>query len=187
MPQPSYTRGRQDKPLLTQTIGQAFDATVARHGEREALVVRHQHLRYSWRELAAEVDVHARALMALGVEVGERVGNWAPNCAQWCILQLATAKVGAILVNINPAYRVGELEYVLRQSGCRWLVCADAFKSSDYQAMVQELVPELASHALGELASERLPDLRGVISLAAEPPAGFLPWAALAGRAGRLR
>ncbi|WP_248920636.1 AMP-binding protein [Pseudomonas entomophila] len=186
MPQPSYTRGRQDHPLLTLTIGQAFDATVARHGEREALVVRHQGLRYSWRELAAEVDVQARALMALGVEVGERVGIWAPNCAQWCILQLATAKVGAILVNINPAYRVGELEYVLRQSGCRWLVCADAFKTSDYHAMVQELVPELATHALGELASERLPDLRGVISLAAEPPSGFLPWAALAGRAGAV-
>ncbi|QWA30304.1 AMP-binding protein [Pseudomonas sp. RC3H12] len=186
MPQPSYTRGRQDHPLLTLTIGQAFDATVARHGEREALVVRHQGLRYSWRALAAEVDVQAQALMALGVEVGERVGIWAPNCAQWCILQLATAKVGAILVNINPAYRVGELEYVLRQSGCRWLVCADAFKTSDYHAMVQELVPELATHALGELASERLPDLRGVISLAAEPPSGFLPWAALAGRAGAV-
>ena len=186
MPQPSYTRGGQDHPLLTLTIGQAFDATVARHGEREALVVRHQGLRYSWRELAAEVDVQAQALMALGVEVGERVGIWAPNCAQWCILQLATAKVGAILVNINPAYRVGELEYVLRQSGCRWLVCADAFKTSDYHAMVQELVPELATHALGELASERLPDLRGVISLAAEPPSGFLPWAALAGRAGAV-
>ncbi|MDH1655211.1 AMP-binding protein [Pseudomonas mosselii] len=186
MPQPSYTRGRQDKPLLTLTIGQAFDATVALHGEREALVVRHQGLRYSWRELAAEVDVHARALMALGVEVGERVGIWAPNCAQWCILQLATAKVGGILVNINPAYRVGELEYVLRQSGCRWLVCADAFKTSDYHAMVQALVPELALHAVGELASERLPDLRGVISLAAEPPMGFLPWTALAGRAGQV-
>ncbi|MDC0690399.1 AMP-binding protein [Mitsuaria sp. RG] len=186
MPQPSYTRGRQDKPLLTLTIGQVFDATVALHGEREALVVRHQGVRYSWRELAAEVDVHARALMALGVEVGERVGIWAPNCAQWCILQLATAKVGAILVNINPAYRVGELEYVLRQSGCRWLACADAFKTSDYHAMVQELVPELAVHAVGELASERLPDLRGVISLAAEPPAGFLPWTALAGRAGQV-
>ncbi|BDU09766.1 AMP-binding protein [Pseudomonas sp. RtIB026] len=186
MPQPSYTRGRQDKPLLTLTIGQAFDATVALHGEREALVVRHQGVRYSWRELAAEVDVHARALMALGVEVGERVGIWAPNCAQWCILQLATAKVGAILVNINPAYRVGELEYVLRQSGCRWLACADAFKTSDYHAMVQELVPELAVHAVGELASERLPDLRGVISLAVEPPTGFLPWTALAGRAGQV-
>ena len=186
MPQPSYTRGRQDKPLLTLTIGQAFDATVALHGEREALVVRHQGVRYSWRELAAEVDVHARALMALGVEVGERVGIWAPNCAQWCILQLASAKVGAILVNINPAYRVGELEYVLRQSGCRWLVCADAFKSSNYHAMVQALVPELALHAVGELASERLPDLRGVISLAAEPPMGFVPWTALAGRAGQV-
>ncbi|MBI6895410.1 AMP-binding protein [Pseudomonas putida] len=186
MPQPSYTRGRQDKPLLTLTIGQAFDATVALHGEREALVVRHQGVRYSWRDLAAEVDVHARALMALGVEGGERVGIWAPNCAQWCILQLATAKVGAILVNINPAYRVGELEYVLRQSGCRWLVCADAFKTSDYHAMVQELVPELTLHAVGELASERLPDLRGVISLAVEPPTGFLPWTALAGRAGQV-
>ncbi|MDF9619590.1 AMP-binding protein [Pseudomonas entomophila] len=186
MPQPSYTRGRQDQPLLTLTIGQAFDATVARHGEREALVVRHQGLRYSWRELAVEVDVHARALMALGVEVGERVGIWAPNCAQWCILQLATAKVGAILVNINPAYRVGELEYVLRQSGCRWLVCADAFKTSDYHAMVQELVPELGGAAVGERVSERLPDLRGVISLAAEPPTGFLPWTALAGRAGEV-
>lgn len=186
MPQPSYTRGRQDHPLLTLTIGQAFDATVARHAEREALVVRHQGLRYTWRGLAAEVERHARALLALGVAVGERVGIWAPNCAQWCILQLATAKVGAILVNINPAYRVGELEYVLRQSGCRWLVCADAFKTSDYHAMVQALVPELASHCLGELASERLPDLRGVISLASAPPPGFLPWAALAGRGGAV-
>ena len=186
MSQPSYTRGRQDRPLLTQTIGQAFDATVARCADGEAVVARHQGLRYSWRQLAEQVDVHARALMALGVNTGDRVGIWSPNCAQWCILQLATAKVGAILVNINPAYRVGELEYVLRQSGCRWLACADAFKTSDYHAMVQELVPELAVHAVGELASERLPDLRGVISLAAEPPAGFLPWTALAGRAGQV-
>ncbi|WP_426811266.1 AMP-binding protein [Pseudomonas sp. WOUb67] len=185
MSQPSYTRGRQDQALLTQTIGQAFDATVARCADGEALVSRHQGLRYSWRQLAEQVEVHARALMALGVNTGERVGIWSPNCAQWCILQLASAKVGAILVNINPAYRVGELGYVLRQSGCRWLVCADAFKTSDYHAMVQELVPELASAAPGELASERLPELRGVISLAANPPAGFLPWRALAERAGQ--
>jgi fatty-acyl-CoA synthase len=171
--------------LLTQTIGQAFDATVARCADGEALVARHQGLRYSWRQLAEQVDVHARALMALGVNTGDRVGIWSPNCAQWCILQLASAKVGAILVNINPAYRVGELEYVLRQSGCRWLVCADAFKTSDYHAMVQGLVPELASVAPGELASERLPELRGVISLAAQPPQGFLPWQALAERAGQ--
>jgi fatty-acyl-CoA synthase len=185
MSQPSYTRGRQDQPLLTQTIGQAFDATVARCADGEALVVRHQGLRYSWRQLAEQVDLHARALMALGVNTGDRVGIWSPNCAQWCILQLASAKVGAILVNINPAYRVGELEYVLRQSGCRWLVCADAFKTSDYHAMVQELAPELAHAAPGELACERLPGLRGVISLAAQPPAGFLPWHTLAERAGQ--
>ncbi|WP_423770831.1 AMP-binding protein [Pseudomonas sp. NLJ1] len=185
MSQPSYTRGRQDQALLTQTIGQAFDATVARYADGEALVSRHQGLRYSWRQLAEQVEVHARALMALGVNTGDRVGIWSPNCAQWCILQLASAKVGAILVNINPAYRVGELEYVLRQSGCRWLVCADAFKTSDYHAMVQELAPELASATPGEMASERLPDLRGVVSLAANPPAGFLPWQALAERAGQ--
>ena len=185
MSQPSYTRGRQDQALLTQTIGQAFDATVARCADAEALVSRHQGLRYSWRELAEQVEVHARALMALGVNTGERVGIWSPNCAQWCILQLASAKVGAILVNINPAYRVGELEYVLRQSGCRWLVCADAFKTSDYHAMVQELVPELACASPGKLVSERLPDLRGVISLAANPPAGFLRWHALAEKAGQ--
>ncbi|HHJ1299545.1 AMP-binding protein [Pseudomonas sp. P1B16] len=185
MSQPSYTCGRQDRPLLTLTIGQAFDATVARYPDREALVVRHQGLRYTWGQLAEQVDVHARALMALGVGTADRVGIWAPNCAQWCILQLASAKVGAILVNINPAYRVGELEYVLRQSGCRWLVCADTFKTSDYHAMVQELVPELAAAAPGELASERLPDLHGVISLACNPPQGFLPWPALAERAGQ--
>ncbi|RFQ04318.1 AMP-binding protein [Pseudomonas putida] len=183
MSQPSYTRGRQDQALLTQTIGQAFDATVARCADGEALVSRHQGLRYSWRQLAEQVEMHARALMALGVNTGDRVGIWSPNCAQWCILQLASAKVGAILVNINPAYRVGELEYVLRQSGCRWLVCADTFKTSDYHAMVQELAPELARATPGEMASERLPDLRGVVSLAANPPAGFLPWQALAERA----
>jgi fatty-acyl-CoA synthase len=185
MSQPSYTRGRQDRPLLTQTIGQAFDATVARCCDSEALVSRHQGLRYSWRQLAEQVEIHARALIALGVNTGDCVGIWSPNCAQWCILQLASAKVGAILVNINPAYRVGELEYVLRQSGCRWLVCAEAFKTSDYHAMLQELVPELASARPGELASECLPQLRGVISLAANPPAGFLPWHALAERAGQ--
>ncbi|QNG10198.1 AMP-binding protein [Pseudomonas putida] len=185
MSQPSYTRGRQDRPLLTQTIGQAFDATVARCCDSEALVSRHQGLRYSWRQLAEQVEIYARALIALGVNTGDRVGIWSPNCAQWCILQLASAKVGAILVNINPAYRVGELEYVLRQSGCRWLVCAEAFKTSDYHAMVQALIPELTSARPGELASECLPQLRGVISLAANPPAGFLPWHALAERAGQ--
>ncbi len=124
MNQISYTRGPQDKPLLAMTIGEAFDATVSRHARREALVVRHQNLRYSWAELAELVDDCARGLLALGLLPGDRVGIWAPNCAEWCITQFATAKVGAILVNINPAYRLNELEYALKQSGCRWLVCA---------------------------------------------------------------
>ena len=185
MNQPSHTRGHQDVPLLTTTLGQAFDATVARHADGEALVVRYQGLRYTWRQLAEQVDIQARALMALGVGLGDRVGIWSPNCAEWCILQIASAKVGAILVTINPAYRVAELEYVLRQSGCRWLVCAGTFKTSDYHAMVQALVPQTSHMEPGEWASERLPELRGAISLAHEPPSGFLPWRALADRVGQ--
>ncbi|SDI15406.1 AMP-binding protein [Pseudomonas panipatensis] len=172
----SYTRGRQDKPLLAMTIGAAFDATVARFAERDALIVRHQGLRYSWAGLAAEVDAIARAMLALGLRQGDRLGIWAPNCAQWCITQFASAKVGAVLVNINPAYRANELEYALKQSGCRWLICADAFKTSDYHGMLSELLPELSECRPGELSSARLPELRGVISLAERAPAGFLRW-----------
>ena len=183
MPQPSYTQGNQDKPLLTQCIGDAFDATVARFPEREALVVHHQALRYTWRQLADAVDQHARALMALGVQPGDRLGIWAPNCAEWCITQFASAKVGAILVNINPAYRSSELDYALGQSGCRWVICADAFKTSDYHAMLQGLLPGLASSQPGALICERFPELRGVVSLALSPPPGFLAWHALQARA----
>lgn len=178
-PQRSYTRGSQDKSLFALTIGQQFNATVAQYPDGEALVVRHQQLRYSWRQLADTVDEHARALLALGLQAGDRLGIWAPNCAQWCITQVATAKIGVILVNINPAYRSAELEYVLKQSGCQWLVCAGAFKSSDYHGMLQGLLPQLAGHATGQMRSERLPDLRGVISLDAQPPQGFLPWSQL--------
>ncbi|AKK01252.1 AMP-binding protein [Pseudomonas chlororaphis] len=176
----SYTRGSEAKALLLQTIGEAFDHTVARYPEGEALVVRHQSLRYTWQQLAEAVDVHARALLALGLKSGDRLGVWAPNCAQWCISQFASAKIGVILVNINPAYRVSELEYVLKQSGCQWLVCAGSFKTSDYHAMLQALAPELAEQSIGQLHSERLPDLRGVISLDPQPPSGFLPWSQLA-------
>ena len=180
MIQPSYSRGRQDKALLAQTIGQAFDETVAKCPLGEALVVRHQQLRYSWAQLGEAVDLHARALMALGLRAGDRLGVWAPNCAQWCITQFASAKLGVILVNINPAYRTSELEYVLKQSGCQWLICAGAFKTSNYHAMLATLVPELCDYPAGQLRSESLPELRGVISLDEQPPAGFLPWSALA-------
>jgi len=183
MTQPSYSQGDQGKALLTQCIGDAFDTTVARFPEREALVVRHQALRYTWRQLADAVDQHARALMALGVQPGDRLGIWAPNCAEWCITQFASAKVGAILVNINPAYRASELDYVLGQSGCRWVICADAFKTSDYHAMLLGLIPGLAKGHPGALICERFPELRGVVSLAVTPPAGFLPWHDLQTRA----
>ncbi|MFK5734026.1 AMP-binding protein [Pseudomonas urmiensis] len=183
MTQPSYTQGQQDKPLLSQCIGDAFDSTVARFPEREALVVRHQGLRYTWRQLAAAVDQHARALIALGVQVGDRLGIWAPNCAEWCITQFASAKVGAILVNINPAYRSSELDYALSQSGCRWVICADSFKTSDYHAMLVSLVPGLGKGLPGELSCERLPELRGVVSLAAHPPGGFIAWPDLQAKA----
>ena len=177
---PSYSQGAQDKPLLAMTIGQAFDQTVARYSEGEALVVRHQQQRYTWAQLARAVDVHARALLALGLQVGDRLGVWAPNGAEWFISQFASARIGVILVNINPAYRLSELEYVLKQSGCQWLVCAGAFKTSNYHAMLQELIPELAEQSIGALDCPRFAELRGVISLAPEPPAGFLPWSQLA-------
>ncbi|MFO2462930.1 AMP-binding protein [Pseudomonas sp. 15FMM2] len=176
----SYSRGSQDKALLAMTIGQAFDQTVVRYPEDDALVVRHQHLRYTWRQLAEAVDLHARALLALGLQAGDRLGIWAPNCAQWCISQVASAKLGVILVNINPAYRSSELEYVLKQSGCQWLVCAGSFKTSDYHAMLQELVPELGEQPIGQMQCEKLPELRGVISLDPRPPSGFLSWSQLA-------
>jgi len=183
MTQPSYTQGNQDKALLDQCIGDAFDATVARFPDREALVVRHQALRYTWRQLAEAVDQHARALMALGVQPGDRLGIWAPNCAEWCITQFASAKVGAILVNINPAYRASELDYALGQSGCRWVICADAFKTSDYHAMLLSLIPGLAQGQPGALICARFPELRGVVSLAIAPPSGFLAWHDLQARA----
>ncbi|MFJ9992061.1 AMP-binding protein [Pseudomonas putida] len=186
MPQPSYFQGERSKPLLSHCIGDAFDATVARFPDREALVVRHQQLRYTWRQLADAVDQHARALMALGVQAGDRLGIWAPNCAEWCITQFASAKIGAILVNINPAYRSSELDYALSQSGCRWVICADAFKTSDYHAMLCDLVPGLSACKPGAVHCERLPELRGVISLALKPPPGFLAWCDLQARAGEV-
>jgi fatty-acyl-CoA synthase len=137
----SYAHGAHPVPLPGETIGANLEATVARHPDRDALVSRHQGLRYTYAELDAEVNTVARALLALGIEVGDRVGIWSPNRAEWMVVQYATAKIGAILVNINPSYRTSELEYVLRQSGCRLLLAAPAFKTSDYVAMVKEVRP----------------------------------------------
>src|SRR6185503_17411931 len=150
-----------------------------RHADNEALVARHQNLRYTYRQLRQEVDRCARALMALGLTKGQRIGIWAPNCAEWAIIQFATSKIGAILVNINPSYRLTEVQYALRQSGCTWLVIAPQFKTSDYTGMLHELAPELAGSRPGALRAAQLPDLRAVIRLGADPSSGMLAWNAL--------
>jgi fatty-acyl-CoA synthase len=139
MPALSYSHGVSGVPLLGETIGANLERTVARFGGQEAVVSCHQGVRLTYEELDAAVNRLASGLLAAGVEKGERVGIWAPNCAEWVLVQFATAKVGAILVNINPAYRTHELEYALRHSGVRMLVSARAFKTSDYVAMVDEV------------------------------------------------
>jgi fatty-acyl-CoA synthase len=137
----SYSSGASAAPLLGDTIGANFDAAVSRYGEREALVDRPAGRRWTYAELAADVDAVALGLLAMGIGKGDRVGIWAPNCAEWTLTQYATAKIGAILVNINPAYRVRELEFVLKQSGARMLVAAQRLKTSDYAAMIEEVRP----------------------------------------------
>ena len=142
----SHAVGPTEPPLLEQTIGANLDATIARHGDREALVDCAQGIRWTYAVFGAEVDRLARALLAAGLRTGDRVGIWAPNCAEWTLVQYATAKVGVILVNINPAYRSHELGYVLAQAGIRGLFTAASFKSSDYVAMIEEVrgdCPEL--------------------------------------------
>lgn len=141
----SYDAGPTDTPILEETIGANFERTVAAHPDTLALVDRGQGLRYTYAELNTEVDLIARGLMARGIEKGDRVGVWSPNCAQWIVTQLATAKIGAILVNVNPAYRVHELAYALNQSGMRVLVSATSFKTSDYAAMIAEVRPQVPS------------------------------------------
>lgn len=141
----SYDAGPTDTPILEETIGANFERTVAAHPDTLALVDRGQGLRYTYAELNTEVDLIARGLMARGIEKGDRVGVWSPNCAQWIVTQLATAKIGAILVNVNPAYRVHELAYALNQSGMRVLVSATSFKTSDYAAMIDEVRPQVPS------------------------------------------
>jgi fatty-acyl-CoA synthase len=137
--------GPIDQPLLDETIGANLDSTVARFPDRDALVVPHQDIHQTWAEFGATVDEVARGLLALGIEPGDRVGMWSPNFAEWVYIQYATAKIGAIQVNINPAYRTNELTYALEQSGCRLLVACTEFLTSSYRDMVEEVSPSLAA------------------------------------------
>ena len=172
----SYTCGISDVPLLGITIGDKFDLTVEEYPNNEALVVIHQNIRWSYKELQHEVNLCAKALIASKINKGDRVGIWSPNRFEWVVLQIATAKIGAILVNINPAYQLNELEYVLNQSGCKMLVIADKFKYSNYEGMMLELAPELEKSDIGYLNSKKVPQLKTVVSLADNPKKGLFPW-----------
>jgi len=158
---PAYASGTSDVSLLGDTIGDNLDRTVARVGDRDALVDRASGRRWTYAELAADVDAVALGLQALGVAKGDRVGIWAPNCAEWVLTQYATAKLGAILVNINPAYRVHELEFVLNQAEIGTLVATPTFKTSDYEAMISEVRPNCP--ALGTVLLIGRPEWTGLV------------------------
>jgi fatty-acyl-CoA synthase len=174
----SHVVGETHSALLTETIGRQLARTVARFPDRPALISRHQHIRWSWSELDARVKALAAGLWQQGLRAGDRLGIWSPNRAEWVVVQLASAHLGAILVTINPAYRLAELEHALKLSGCRALILAPRFKTSDYLDMIRALAPELATCAPGQLRCERLPDLRLVISLS-EPATGMMAYDAL--------
>jgi fatty-acyl-CoA synthase len=171
---PSYVCGLSQVPLLGETIGAHFGGAAARWPHREALVARHQNIRWNYAELQRRVDELAAGLLALGLKPGDRVGIWSPNNAEWVLTQFATAKAGLILVTVNPAYRTSELQHSLAKSGCKALVLAEQFKGSDYLAMLRSIVPELNRSQAGRFCSEVLPALRWVIHLGEASELGML-------------
>ncbi|PRG25130.1 AMP-binding protein [Burkholderia multivorans] len=173
----SYVRGATDVPLSEATIGRFLRDTAERFPERPAVVFREQQVRWTWCEFAAEIDVLAAGLAALGIGKGDRVGIWSPNRSEWLLTQFATARIGAILVNINPAYRLAELEYALNKVGCTAVIAAERFKSSAYVEMLQTIAPELANAAPGELRAARVPSLRTVVSMGDVAPPGMFRFA----------
>lgn len=175
----SYAAGTTTKLLSEQTIGQEFDATANAYPDSLGLVVVHQNIRWTYKEYQQKVDQLAVALHTLGINKGDRVGIWAPNCFEWALTQFATAKMGAILVCINPAYRVYELEYALNKSGCKAIICADSFKTSNYVGMLQELAPEISDSESGDINASKLPALRTVIQTGDQAVAGMHNFSAL--------
>ncbi|MGI9422077.1 MAG: AMP-binding protein [Hyphomicrobiaceae bacterium] len=170
----SYVHGISSHALVGQTIGDCFDACAKRFPDNDALVVPHQQVRWSYAELKEKVDAYAAGLISLGLEPGDRVGIWAPNVWEWVVTQFATAKAGLILVNINPAYRLPELEYALDKVGCKALISAPTHKSSDYISMLGELLPESKDSEPGQLKSVRLPTLRWLVRLGKDKSPAFL-------------
>ena len=170
----SYYCGSSTSQIIYETIGNYFDRTCEAHGDVDALVVRHQQVRWSYTALQEKVNGLAAGLLALGIQPGDRVGIWGPNSAEWVMVQLATAKIGAIMVCINPAYRTYELEYALNKVACDTIITAEQFKTSDYLGMLQALAPELADCEPCALQSKTLPHLKRVIRMGGEATAGML-------------
>lgn len=183
----SYSSGTSSIPLLGMTIGDKFDEIAEKYAQKEALVVTHQNIRWTYQELKNQVDDCARALIACGLEKGDRLGIWAPNRCEWTILQFATAKAGVVMVNINPSYRKHEVKYALNQSGCKMLVSAEKFKTSFYTKMILELAPELVESDFGNMQSQELPELRMAVSLSDNPPKGFMSWNDLMAKSDKVR
>ena len=179
-PAPSFVSGASAAPLLYRTVDAVLKTALAGGPDRLALVVAHQSVRYSYRDLDAAVERVARGLIGCGLKPGDRIGIWAPNCVEWLLTMFAAARAGLILVNINPAYRTSELDYALRLVGCRALVFAAAFKGSDYLAMLRELIPELGHAAHGRVVTERFPELRLLVRIGADEAPGCLSFADLA-------
>ena len=179
----SIVTGDKDAALITQTIADRFDQAVKIYGDRNCVVVCDQGVRWTYSEFAGKVTDFAAGLLSLGLVPGDRVGIWAPNCAEWLITQYATAKAGLIQVNINPAYGQAELEYALNKVGCKALITAEKFKNSAYIAMLQTLAPELNRAAPGNLQAAKLPALKTVIRLGNAQTPGFFNFDAIVARA----
>lgn len=179
----SHVKGATEPPLIEHSIGDALALAADRWGELDALVSVGQGIRWNFAELLERSDAFAAGLLALGLTPGDRIGIWAPNCVEWTLTQFAAARAGLILVTINPAYRLSEVEYTVNKVGLSALVAATSFKTSDYPAMIEELAPEIAASAPGDLRAKRLPTLRSLILIGADARAGWLRFDDTAGRA----
>src|SRR5579863_2784941 len=175
----AYVRGATDVPLSETTIGEFLRDTARRFPDRQAVVFREQGVHWTWKEFDERVDQLAAGLLSLGIAKSDRVAIWSPNRFEWLLTQFATARIGAVLVNINPAYRVSELEYALRKVGIKALVTAEQFKTSKYISMLLDIAPELASQPAGDLHCARLPELRTVISVGDPGIQGVMPFSAV--------
>jgi fatty-acyl-CoA synthase len=170
----SFVHGVNTVPLRYEGIGRALESAAGTWGSNDALIVRHQGIRWTYAELNSRVDRLAAGFLALGLLPGDRLGIWAPNCAEWTLTQFASAKAGLILVNINPAYRTSELEFALNKVQCKALVLVERFKTSEFLSMLRTLAPELERCAPGALSAERVPHLKWVIPLGEASSAGCL-------------